>query len=181
MIGYLHGKVIKAGVEEITVYVSGVGYIIKPVGCRALVDQEISWWIHDYVREDRRELYGFDSEETREFFEKLVDINGIGHKLAQKMLSTHFAAEIRKRILESDIAFLTNLPGIGTKTAQKIILELKGKLVSDEEIEGNEELIDALIAMGYKKQQLKDINKHVTSKDIEGQIREALKYLSKAV
>lgn len=181
MIGYLHGKVIQAGEDSVTIYVSGIGYIVRSVGCRALVDQEVSWWIHDYVREDRHELYGFDNEETRDFFEKLVEINGIGHKLAQKMLSSHLVAEIRQRILESDIAFLTNLPGIGTKTAQKIILELKGKLVTDDEIEGNEELVDALLAMGYKKQQLKDISKHVTSEDIEGQIRDALKYLSKAI
>lgn len=180
MIRFLEGDVMDISEDGAVIFAAGIGYAVAPVGMQLLRDQHVRLWIHDLVREDRRELYGFESKDTLEVFEKLIEISGIGHKLAQKMLSTHKPEEIIRRIVAEDIAFLTSLPGIGKKTAQKIILELKGVLVQDEAPiqEVDTDVIDALVSLGYPKKDALDVLPALEGSSTEGKIRHALQLLS---
>lgn len=180
MIGMLTGEVKYANQNSLIIEINGIGYSVFTVGIRALVGQNITIWIHDLVREDRRELYGFQDLETKDLFEQMIDINGVGHKLAQKILDSHSADDLKKHIIAGDLAFLTSLSGVGKKTAQKIILELKGVIVTENENqEIDSDVIDALTSLGYRKQDLNPVLKHLTEKSTEARIREALKMLSK--
>lgn len=180
MIGMLTGEVKYANQNSFIIEINGIGYSVFSVGIRTVVGQNITVWIHDLVREDRRELYGFQDLETKDLFEQMIDINGVGHKLAQKILDSHSADDLKKHIIAGDLAFLTSLSGVGKKTAQKIILELKGVIVTENEDQFiDDEVVDALTSLGYRKQDLSPILKHLTEKSTESRIREALKLLSK--
>lgn len=180
MIGMLTGKVVHIDLNYLILDISGVGYKVYKVGINTSVNQEISLWIHDLVREDRRELYGFSNLATKDLFEQIIEINGVGHKLAQKILESHSADDLKKHIIAGDLAFLTSLSGVGKKTAQKIILELKGVLVTEDDSDTtDQDVIDALTSLGYRKQDISPIIKHLSAEKTEERIREALRLLSK--
>jgi Holliday junction DNA helicase RuvA len=180
MIGMLTGEVRFVNLNSIILDIGGVGYLVYKVGFNPLIGQRVTVWIHDLVREDRRELYGFLDQTTKDLFEQIIEINGVGHKLAQKILEAHSADELRRHIIAGDLAFLTSLSGVGKKTAQKIILELKGVLVAEtEESLADQDVVEALTSLGYKKQDLAQIIKHLDQGSTEDKIRQALKMLSK--
>ncbi len=134
------------------------------------------------VREDTRELFGFLLRSDLDLFERLIAVSGVGPKVALTILSAGTGDEVRRAVMQGDLALLTSVPGVGKKTAQKIILELKGQLV-DEKIfpEGDTEVIDALIGLGYTQQVARDAVKAIPSGvvDVSARVREALKQLAK--
>jgi len=127
-------------------------------------DSPASLFTHLHVREDLLQLYGFSDYEEKEFFRMLISVSGIGPRLALTLLSGPATKDIKNAIIREDVAILTRVPGIGRKTAQRLILELKEKMTTDKELTGipsisldsNQlqskvsEAIQVLIQLGYK-------------------------------
>ncbi len=186
MIGSLRGKTIEKGPNWLLLEVAGIGYRIKTspaVLSKVRGEGETFLYTHHHIREDAEDLFGFLSQNDLELFEKLLTISGVGPKVAMTIMSVGSADEVKKAIMSGDLATMTSVPGVGKKTAQKIILELKGQLV---EAEGGPqgadgEVVDALVNMGYPASQVRDVLKHVPT-SVEGtsdRLREALRLLSK--
>ncbi len=152
MILRLQGTVLDRGLDWMLVDVEGVGYQVHAsvelvLGCA--VGGSIILWTHEVVRDDRRELYGFASRDALELFWKLIDVNGVGPRVAQKILGAGSPGDIKQHVMDGDLTFLTRVPGVGKKTAQKIILELKGALVEPAAAGGDQDLVDVLTGLGY--------------------------------
>ncbi len=185
MILSLRGRVLEKSVNWVLLEVSGIGYrvVVSPAMLSALRQEgETFLYIHHHVREDAEELFGFLTMQDLELFQKLLSISGVGPKSAMTIMSVGSADHVRKAIMSGDLAMLTSVPGVGKKTAQKIILELKGQLVEAEtDMQGaeNNEVIDALVGLGYSAQQAKDVLKYVKATDPAEKLREAFESLSK--
>jgi Holliday junction DNA helicase RuvA len=138
--------------------------------------------IHDHVREDVRDLYGFLSSADLSLFDQLLSISGVGPKVAMTILGIGSADTVRRAIMSGDLAMLTSVPGVGKKTAQKIILELKGQLVElAESSPMDQEVIQALQGLGYTVAQAREAVK-LLSPDLTNtsdRVREALRSLAK--
>lgn len=148
--------------------------------------KEVSLFIHTYVREDILALYGFLTMEELEMFELLISISGIGPKAASGILSVATPNTIKTAILNEDSSILTKVSGVGKKTAERVILELKNKIadIAQSEKEGatvDADVVEALVAMGYSfteaREMLKSVPAEVT--DVRERIKLALKGLRK--
>jgi Holliday junction DNA helicase RuvA len=147
---------------------------------------EADMHIHTYVREDTFALYGFLSLEELEMFELLISISGIGPKAATGILSIATPKTIKTAILNEDPSILTKVSGIGKKTAERVILELKNKVADmsvgeKEDVVIDSDAIEALVGMGYNIAEARDALKLVPTdvKDVGARIRQALKNLGK--
>ena len=199
MIGRLRGTIIEKQPPKVLIEVGGVGYeVFMPMTCfYELPDngQEVIVLTHFVVREDAQILYGFNQEQERELFRELIKVNGVGPKLALAILSGMSAQQFINAVEQGEIKTLVKLPGVGTKTAERLIVEMKDRLKRFAEqlspistvIEANSvkkssnqiesEAVSALIALGYKPQEAsRIINKVILpDMDCETLIREALK------
>ncbi len=132
MIGFLRGTLLRKTPQEILVDVGGVGYrVLVPVStfCRLLDEGgQASLLIHTHVREDQLVLYGFATDPERNLFEKLIAVSGVGPKVALGVLSGIEVDDLAQAIRGNDVARLTRVPGVGKKTAERLVLELKDKL-----------------------------------------------------
>lgn len=132
MIGSLRGRLLDRGASEVTVEVGGVGYrvTVAPTTVVALGDlgDEVSCWIHHHQREDAVTLYGFATKEERSCFEALIGAHGVGPALALAILSVHSPAALGRILAEDDLGALCLVPGVGKKTAQRLLLDLKSRL-----------------------------------------------------
>ena len=163
MIHHLNGRLIEKNPSFIVVECSGVGYYVNislHTYSQLGEDEAIRIFTHLQVREDAHTLYGFAEKEERELFRHLISVSGVGASTAQMMLSSYSPIEITKGIVNEDVNFLKSIKGIGAKTAQRIIIDLKDKLVKEEfnsEISFNQyntnkdEALSALIALGFDK------------------------------
>jgi len=154
MIARLRGRISGRAGSGLIVDVNGVGYLVSASpSVQRLGDGEITIEIHTVVREDALQLYGFASGEERELFELLLGVSGVGPKVALAIVSGSTPAELRKAIVREDVKRFQAIPGIGLKTAQRVVLELKEKLPSvvDFEPAASEELLarDALVGLGW--------------------------------
>ena len=140
-------------------------------------------YTYNYVREDEYSLYGFKNKEELNLFLKLISVKGLGPKMALPMLATGSISGILDAIDRENILYLKKFPKIGDKVARQIILDLKGKLDGGQMsliTTNNNELMDALLALGYKQGDLKKIVPNISQElSIEDQIKEALKLLLK--
>ena len=164
MIGQLRGRLAEKRPNQLLVDVGGVGYLVQvPLSTYASVGElhaEVTLLIHTHVREDALALYGFVSSREKHFFEMLLSASGVGPTLALKILSGMTVEELVPAIRASDLARLTRIPGVGRKTAERIVVELKDKLESVAvEAEkpaaaspaGTEaDVISALVNLGYE-------------------------------
>lgn len=185
MIGSLRGTVLEVHADFFLLEVQGVGYRVRAhagtlasltAGALKLV------YIHEHVREDAYELYGFDTYDELATFELLLGVQGVGPKVSLAVCGSGTPDELRARVAKGDVDWLSSLPGIGKKTAQKIVLELKGQLVEpDNENPADAEVATALTNLGYSAAQAKEAVKHLPSDivDSEARIRAALKGLSR--
>ena len=132
MIGSLRGRLLDRGTSDVLVEVAGVGYrvTIAPTTAVALgeLGDEVFVWIHHHIREDAETLYGFSSRDERVTFEALIGAHGVGPALALAILSVHAPVALTRILLEDDVAALCLVPGVGKKTAARLLVELKSRL-----------------------------------------------------
>ncbi|MBN3525692.1 Holliday junction branch migration protein RuvA [Paenibacillus apiarius] len=130
MIDFLRGQVAHLETDYIVVDVQGVGYQVYTPNPYAFAksDNPVTVYTHHHVREDAMLLFGFGSREEQKLFRRLIDVNGVGPKVALGILAGGKPESVVMAIQQENLAFLTKLPGIGKKTAQRIILDLKDKL-----------------------------------------------------
>lgn len=183
VIASLRGRVIETGANWLLVEVAGLGYrvIVSPAllsDLRPGTDAFV--YTHHHIREDAEDLFGFRFLSDLELFQHLLSISGVGPKVAMTILSIGSADTVRRAIMSGDLSQLTSVPGVGKKTAQKIILELKGQLVDEETSGGiDTDVLDALVGLGYSTAQAKEALKKVTATDAAERVKEALRYLGK--
>lgn len=188
MISQIAGQIILKMEKYIVIDISGIGYKVfatTELLSIAKLEEKIRVWTYLAVRENALDLYGFSSKEELDFFELLITISGVGPKTAIGILNVATVGSLRKAISTGETAHLTKVSGIGKKIADKIVLELKGKLGSYEEVNlGLKEEIDALEALksiGYShkesREALKEID--VSLKTTSDRVKAALKHLGK--
>jgi holliday junction DNA helicase RuvA len=154
MIARLRGKAVASTPEGLVLDVGGVGYLVAatPSAVRkAGGTEEVTVETYLHVREDVLQLYGFADREERELFVQLLTVNGVGPKVALAIVSGSPAAELRRAIVREDTARFQAIPGIGKKTAERIVLELKEKLGTVEPAAPTGDLVarDALVELGW--------------------------------
>jgi Holliday junction DNA helicase RuvA len=158
VIARLRGRPVARRADGLVLDVGGVGYLVQatPTALRAAADgEEVTLETYLHVREDALQLYGFADGEERELFEHLLSVSGVGPKVALAIVSGSRPAELRRAIALEDTARFEAIPGIGRKTAQRVVLELKEKLASSASVPaaggGAPELVarDALVELGY--------------------------------
>jgi len=194
MIGYLKGTVQLADLDAVIVVCGGVGYrVLLPVPDLARlsrVGSDAELFIHTHVREDAIVLYGFINRDGLALFERLLSVSGVGAKTALALLSGLDAESLVRSIAEGDEARLTKVPGVGKKTAQRIILELADKLakqslssvVSGKAAGPVDDLRSALANLGYKAPQIERALQKLkplveSGSDLATLVREALKHM----
>ena len=164
MFAFLRGAVALKGAGTIALDVNGVGYQIHvpdPVLRRLAPGQEITLITHCHIREDAFTIFGFLREEDKRVFDMLLGVSGIGPKLAMAVVSAMSVVEFGRALLESDVDAFTKIAGVGKKTAQRIVLEMKAKLGQDAELKAilgedadsanghdRDDAIEALLALG---------------------------------
>ena len=192
MIAFLRGKVLDKQPNRIIVDVSGVGYDVQvPLSTFYEVGEEgaeVTLRVYTHVREDALQLYGFLTDLERQVFERLIGISGIGPKLAIAVLSGMDSREVIAAIQRADVARLTGIPGIGKKTAERIVLELKDrlmKLASPVEAGAStgaaatdrlrEDLLSALQNLGYHRPQAEKAIDGALKTDADANFEQALR------
>ena len=189
MIARLEGRVKMRGDRFFVIDVNNTGYKVftTPQTLKNIKGDEVfSVWTHLHVREDALELYGFEEYAEMEFFEMLIQISGIGPKSAIGVLSVAPLDTIKRAISSGETSYLTKVSGIGRKTAEKIILELKEKLGELEEgargmFKEDQDVLSALESLGYSRTEAREALKQIPE-TIEGtsqRVKEALKILGK--
>lgn len=195
MIAYLKGKLVIKSVDYIVIDVQGIGYKVymsKTAIDKLEEEKEIKVYTYLKVREDDISLFGFNSLEELHMFELLISVGGIGAKSAIAILSNITPSKFALAVITSDVNTLKKLQGIGPKTAQRIILELKDKIKTEEAIENQEntikqeeqiqedmeELIQALQVLGYRRYEINNILPKIKEETLEDRIKEALQYLA---
>jgi Holliday junction DNA helicase RuvA len=193
MIGRIQGTLVSVHPPRLLVDCQGIGYEVDvPMSTLYQLPQagqKITLLTHFQVREDAQQLFGFATETEREAFRQLIKISGVGSRTALAVLSGMSVNELAQAIAMQEAGRLTQVPGIGKKTAERLCLELKGKLAPDlgimgdkpQAIEASSEVLQALLALGYSEKEahlaLKQIPPDTTVSD---GIRMGLKYLSKS-
>ena len=181
MYEYIIGKITYIYPEYIVVENNNIGYKIytsNPYSYRLETSEKV--FLYQQIREDDNTLYGFKDIDEKNMFLKLIDVKGLGPKMALPLLSVS-SDELMKEIEKGNINYLKKFPKIGDKVARQIILDLKGKLVNKDEIKvSDNELKDALMGLGYKAPEINKILPNINSSlKIEDRIKEALKLLLK--
>lgn len=197
MIGYLTGKIIAKKPTNILLDVNGVGYSvhisITTFEKLPALNEIVSLYIHTAVRDDAIDLYGFFTPAEKEMFEMLINVSGIGPKLAQSLLSGIQVDELKNAIDEGNLSRIVAVPGIGRKTAERLLVELRDKMDKlSEKFEPADsgapasvraDAIAALVNLGYNmktaEKAVRNIINSKTSVTIEDVIKEALSTLNK--
>jgi Holliday junction DNA helicase RuvA len=182
MIAYLEGKTIYQKQNHIILQVGGVGYkIFTKTNENFSLGEQAALYIHEQIKEDSYDLFGFSAIADLELFEKLISVNGVGPKAGISILSIGSAEKIISSIESQDFAFFEAVPGIGKKVAAKIIIELKSKLENlKTENMTSSNVVEALVSLGFKKP---DISKVISEIPVEitsdeEKVRFCLKHLS---
>ncbi len=164
MIGFLKGKIDMTRPGVIFLAVDGVGYKVNVSPqikiAEPMAGKVVKLFIHQHIREDADDLYGFLSYQELELFQKLISVSGIGPKAGMTIMSVTESEKIIAAISSENVGFFTAIPGIGKKVATKIILELKSKIVGTEadnillSSRDASDVVDAMLSLGYKKQDI---------------------------
>ncbi|NQG19713.1 Holliday junction branch migration protein RuvA [Streptococcus suis] len=196
MYDYIKGKLTKITAKYIVIEVAGIGYILhvaNPYAFSGHVNQELTVYTHQVVREDAHLLYGFQSESEKAVFLSLISVSGIGPTTALAIIAVDDNDGLVRAIEQKNITYLTKFPKIGKKTAQQMVLDLEGRFVMSEEtgpVETSaptsenialDEAMEAMEALGYRPAELKKIKKFFdgTTDTAENYIKSALKMLMK--
>lgn len=196
MISFLDGVLVSKSPTEIIVDVHGVGYAVHiPLSTFEKlngVNQRVKIFTYLHVREDAMQLFGFATEVERELFRQLISISGIGPKIAQGILSGMDVGELKQCIISGDVAALTTIQGVGRKTAERIIVELRDKLGKLEELSVpstskqvsiRSEALRALLSLGYTRASaeaaLRAVLQETKDPSLEDLIKQALRRTSR--
>ena len=186
MIGMLKGQIILRDGSFLLVDVGGVGYrvlVSSSVLSKKPTNSKITLFIYTHVREDMLSLFGFEDASDLKLFEKLIGVSGIGPKTAMNVFSVGGRDEIMSAIATGDVEFFTSVPRLGKKNAQKIIIELKGKLDLNSVLdgEGNNEIVVALKNFGFTTMEVQNAVRETKDqgKTTQEKIKLALRYLGK--
>lgn len=188
MLSHLTGKIIHKDASYFVIDVNGVGYKVYTTGNmlgKMKSNEMSSLWIHNAIRETANDLYGFLTREELEFFELLITISGIGPKTALGILNVANIETLKQAVRSGNSGHLTKISGIGKKNAEKIVIELSGKLGTSDEsglnIKDEGDAIEALTALGYSQKEARDALREIPN-DIVGtgeRVKKALKHLGK--
>jgi Holliday junction DNA helicase RuvA len=183
MIGSLRGKIRSKQAPQIIVECQGVGYEVETPMSTFLdlpgIGEELFLHTHLLVREDAQILYGFSSLEEKALFRMLLKISGVGAKMGLAILSTMSSSDFQRCVEYEDSATLVKIPGVGKKTAERLIIEMRDKIDRSPTVPGSKrapvaasprsEAVDALMALGYK---ANEVNKLIGAMDVDGQSAE---------
>lgn len=197
MIGLLRGKLIIKQAPDLMLDVNGVGYELQASMTTFYelpeLQTEVTLYTHFVVREDAQILFGFSSQAERELFRHLLKVNGVGPKMALAIVSGMSPLEFRQVIHASDIARLSRIPGVGKKTAERLVIELRDRLPKSDEsgnisasgstisatpsTSASDEAVNALLALGYKPAQASKMIAAYENQglSVEEMIRQALR------
>lgn len=186
MIGSLRGRLISKRPDNVIIETCGVGYqVMVPINTLSILPEEggeVFLHIYTHVREDSLQLYGFPSEEEKRVFTTLLGVTGIGPKMALNILSGFTVRDFMKAIDSEDVALLCRVPGLGKKTAHRLILELREKLVTKGVKDRVfDDTLSALINLGYKKSEATEALEKAYRggfTQVEDLLKEALRYLT---
>ena len=196
MFEYLKGRLTKITAKYIVVEVAGIGYVLhvaNPYRYSDSIQQDITIYTHQVIREDAHLLYGFATESEKDVFLRLISVSGIGPTTALAIIAVDDNEGLVRAIDQQNITYLTKFPKIGKKTAQQMVLDLAGTFVDTSVQSGAvsqtaaasnqalDEAIEALLALGYKANEIKKIRTFFegTSESAENYIKSALKMLMK--
>ena len=183
MYSYVEGIITEIESNYIVIDNNGIGYLIYTANPYSyIIGDKNKVYLYQYVREDEISLYGFKFKEERELFLKLINVKGLGCKMALPMLALGSIDGIMSAIDTENVSYLKKFPKIGDKVARQIILDLKGKLAASDDVnkQSSNELIEALESLGYKQNDIKRVIKEIdTSEPLESQIKNSLKLLLK--
>ncbi|MEJ2313236.1 MAG: Holliday junction branch migration protein RuvA [Nitrospirota bacterium] len=187
MIGSVRGRLIVKRPDEVVVEAAGVGYQVL-VGAKTLSElpdegREVFLHIYTHLKDDAIELFGFATDDEKRVFKTLLGVSGIGPRVALSIVSSLPHDDFLKAVESEDIALLTKVPGLGKKTAHRLVLELRGKLPRKEQPRDRafEDTVSALVNLGYKKSDALGAVEKAYNKghaEIEALIRESLKVLT---
>ncbi len=192
MIAQLRGTVAEVQTDRLVVVIGGVGVWVSVTGEMSQgvrVGELISLYTHLVVREDALTLYGFASAEERDYFVLLLGVNGVGPRLALAILSTLNPAAIRRAVFAEQAEVFHRVPGVGSKTAQRILIHLQGRLEAGDDLsavaqmaDADTQVLEALVALGYSvveaQAALQSIPKDAPEEDVEARLRLALQYFA---
>ncbi len=185
MYSYFKGMVTIVNSDSVVIDVGGVGYLIRvPNPFSYEVGKDYQIYVYNHIREDEYSLYGFKSMEEKDLFMRLINVKGMGPKVASGIFATGSIKGIVDAINKENLLYLTKFPKIGEKLAKQVILDLKGKIdveISSDVLDSNvDDLISVLENLGYKTSEIKKIIPNVNvSNNLEEQVKEALKLLLK--
>jgi len=180
MLHYIKGIVDSINPGNIIVETNGLGYMIYVSNPYSFEEgKNIKVYLYNHIREDENSLYGFKTKDELDLFLKLINVKGLGPKMALPMFASSSVEGIMDAIERENILYLKKFPKIGDKVARQIILDLKGKLAKSDDVKNdNSELVEVLSSLGYKMPDIKKVLSKVdSSKSIEEQIKDALKLM----
>ena len=184
MFGHITGKIYDLKGTKTVLKAGGIGFVIHSTPSyltKLKTNQEASFWTHTAVRENDISLYGFETEEELRIFELLITVSGVGPKSGLAILSVAGVKSIEEAVATKDTSSLTKISGIGRKTAEKIVLELDGKLVTSQKGQNRTsediDVFEALKSLGYRERDIQETIKKLP-KDLVG-TNEKIKYILK--
>jgi len=190
MIATLEGKVAEKLADLIVIACGGVGYGVyvtfEDYG-GLVVNEPAKLYIYEHIRENTHDLFGFKKLETKQLFEQLLSVNGVGPKMAMAILSVASSAQVRTAIAAGDTKFISQAPGVGKRVAERVVVDLKDKVglaasesatefLTNAAANPNDEALQGLVALGYSVQDAAEALKNVDTKlSPEDRIKAALK------
>lgn len=186
MISYLKGSVLSLDQRAVIINVNNVGYEVflknKDLASLSLNDF-VEFYIFSYIKEDAFDLYGFKDREELAFFKQLLLVSGIGPRTAINIMSLADVQDLKRAITSGNPSFLQQVSGIGKKTAERLVVELKEKFINELGVDGvfsnsDQKVIDALISLGYKEREAMEMSKGLP---LEGDLAEKIKLALKNI
>ncbi len=192
MIEYIKGEIAELSPTYAVVESGGIGYFLNIslyTYEKISSEKEVKLLVHQIIREDSHSLYGFFDKDERDIFRHLISVSGIGASTARLMLSSLKPDEIRAAILQSNVSLLKSIKGIGVKTAQRIIVDLKDKIDKSSKdavipvlSQNSQEAVEALVTLGFNKKTVEKVVNNIvktnSSLTVEQIIKEAFKFLT---
>lgn len=182
MIAQISGKVLEQNDKEVIVDVNSIGYCVYTPLISIEIGANIILYTHLVIKDDAHELYGFQTKQEKDLFKILISVSGVGPKTALQMLTLYTLPDLVRIIKTGDAKAIALVPGIGKKTSEKVVIDLKDKVegFAISEHQTSTDLVEALISLGYKEQQIRPVVGEIDAKlPIEKQITLALQKIQK--